>query len=187
VLLDLIQLLWDRGESNGYAHNMTDNPLPNTNPHEIYMDVALGDHQVTNFAADVQARTIGAKRYAPTLLPTRHNWDPDWEGLPAVESTNLPTTAGESYMQYFDTGPYAWDGTGQPNGGRGKGVELPPLENVAPQPAWGYGNDPHGQVRYAPDNIANISQFLTQGTISKCNGIQDLCFANGWNGTAGLP
>lgn len=187
VLLGLIQLLWDRGESNGYAHNMTDKPLPNTNPHAIYMDVALGDHQVTNFAADVQARTIGALRYAPSLLANRHNWDPEWDGLPAVESTNLPTTAGDSYMQYFDIGPKGWDGSGLPNGGRGAGVAVPPLENVAPQPDWGYGRDPHGDVRYAPDDINNISQFLTQGTISKCNGINDLCFANAWDGTTGLP
>ncbi len=187
VLLNLMQLTWDRGESNGYAHNMTDKPLPNTNPHAIYMDVALGDHQVTNFAADVQARTIGALRYAPTLMDSRHNWDLDYAGLPAVESTNLPTTAGESYMQYFDVGPFAWDGNGQGPGGRSLGVELPPLENVAPQPAWGYGDDPHGDVRYAPDNYENIAQFLDEGTIHACGGTGGLCFANAWDGTTGLP
>ena len=28
LLLSLIQLLWDRGEANGYAHHITDDPLP---------------------------------------------------------------------------------------------------------------------------------------------------------------
>ena len=28
-----IQLLWDRGESNGYAHHITDRPLPGTPRH----------------------------------------------------------------------------------------------------------------------------------------------------------
>jgi hypothetical protein len=28
--LSQIQLLWDRGEANGYAHHMTSDPLPNT-------------------------------------------------------------------------------------------------------------------------------------------------------------
>src|SRR6478672_1055993 len=37
VLLSLMQLLWDRGEANGYAHNMTTDPLPNTNPHEVLL------------------------------------------------------------------------------------------------------------------------------------------------------
>ena len=30
LLLSLIQLLWDRGEANGYAHHMTSDPLPGT-------------------------------------------------------------------------------------------------------------------------------------------------------------
>ena len=49
LVLSLSQMLWDRGEPNGYAHRMTDNPLPNTPPHEVLMNVAFGDHQVSNF------------------------------------------------------------------------------------------------------------------------------------------
>ena len=30
LVLSMIQMLWDRGEANGYAHRMTDDPLPNT-------------------------------------------------------------------------------------------------------------------------------------------------------------
>ena len=30
LMLSLIQMLWDRGEPNGYAHRMTDNPLADT-------------------------------------------------------------------------------------------------------------------------------------------------------------
>jgi hypothetical protein len=47
LLLDLMQMLWDRGEPNGYAARMTDDPLPNTPPHQVLMNVAFGDHQVT--------------------------------------------------------------------------------------------------------------------------------------------
>ncbi|MGA7396794.1 MAG: hypothetical protein WBW62_05035, partial [Solirubrobacterales bacterium] len=35
LLLSLIQLLWDRGENNGYAHNMTTDPLPNSPVHSV--------------------------------------------------------------------------------------------------------------------------------------------------------
>ena len=52
LMLSLVQLLWDRGEANGYAHNMTTNPLPNTNPHEVLLQAALGDHQVANVTAE---------------------------------------------------------------------------------------------------------------------------------------
>jgi hypothetical protein len=30
--MQLIQMLWDRGESNGYGHHLADDPLPNTPP-----------------------------------------------------------------------------------------------------------------------------------------------------------
>src|SRR5215212_2165890 len=32
VILGLMQMLWDRGEADGYARHMTDDPLPNTPP-----------------------------------------------------------------------------------------------------------------------------------------------------------
>ena len=38
LALTLIQMLWDRGEANGYAHRMTTNPLPNTPPHKVLMN-----------------------------------------------------------------------------------------------------------------------------------------------------
>ncbi len=75
LVLSLIQMLWDRSEPNGYAHRMTDNPLPNTPPHEVLMNVALGDHQVTNWQADVEARTIGASIHTPIV------YDGRWPGV----------------------------------------------------------------------------------------------------------
>ncbi|HEY6654258.1 MAG TPA: hypothetical protein VI028_09045, partial [Solirubrobacterales bacterium] len=56
LILSLIQMLWDRGEPNGYAHRMTSDPLPGNPAHKVLMNVALGDHQVTNFQSDVEAR-----------------------------------------------------------------------------------------------------------------------------------
>ena len=66
LLLSLVQMLWDRAEPNGYAHRMTTDPLPDTPPHKVLMNVAFGDHQVTNFQADVEARTIGAQTHLPS-------------------------------------------------------------------------------------------------------------------------
>ena len=69
LILTLVQMLWDRGEPNGYANRMTTNPLPDTPPHRVLLNRRLGDHQVTNFAADVEARTIGASAHVPILDP----------------------------------------------------------------------------------------------------------------------
>ena len=63
----LIQMLWDRSDPNGYAYRMTDNPLPNTPPHEVLSIVALGDHQVTNWQADV-------KPILRCMSPTSTSW-----------------------------------------------------------------------------------------------------------------
>ena len=178
LLLSLMQLLWDRGEGNGYAHNLTDNPLPNTNPHEVLMRVAVGDHQVSNYTAEVLARTTGAKRYSPTLVPERR-WQMNYEAIPEVST--FPAGPGDSYFVYYDGGPPAYNGTVDP------GTDTPPLENVPPRPEWDYGDDPHSMPRRAPDAIEHSRTFLNDGTIGACAAANNYCFSNGWDGVAGLP
>ncbi len=101
LLLDLMQMLWDRGEPDGYADRMTTNPLPDTPAHQVLMDVAFGDHQVTDYEADVEARTIGASAHFPILYPRR--WPgaaPLWD-VPHLKS--YPFTGSAVY--YWDIGP----------------------------------------------------------------------------------
>ena len=71
LLLSMIQMEWDRGEPDGYANHMTRNPLPGTPAHHVLIDMAYGDHQVTNVATEVEARTIGAPLRRPALDPGR--------------------------------------------------------------------------------------------------------------------
>ena len=70
LVMALMQMLWDRAEGNGYAQHMTTDPLPNTPAHQVLLHAALGDFQVTNFSAEVEARTIGA-RVMDTALDAR--------------------------------------------------------------------------------------------------------------------
>ena len=65
------------------------------------MNVALGDHQVTNFQSDVEARTIGASTHTPILDQGR--W-PDYDilwNVPAI--TTYPFDG--SAVVYGDIGP----------------------------------------------------------------------------------
>ena len=55
-LRSMMQLLWNRGETNGYAHHITSDPLANTNAKPMLMQAELGDHQVANITAEVEAR-----------------------------------------------------------------------------------------------------------------------------------
>ena len=61
LLLNLAQGQWDRVEPNGYTPYLIDGSLPNTPAHSVLMRSALGDHQVTTIAAQVMARSVGAK------------------------------------------------------------------------------------------------------------------------------
>ncbi len=171
LVLDLIQMLWDRGEPNGYAHRMTDEPLPNTPAHQVLMNVAFGDHQVTIYQADVEARTIGARAHRPVLF--RDRW-PDTDVLwdvPAIR--RYPYTGSAIY--YWDSGPIREDAA---NPGSEIGTEPPPYENVPNRS----GQDPHGAPRATPAEQQLVSDFFA-GAIPRsddCSG--GPCFAIGFGG-----
>jgi hypothetical protein len=140
LVLDLAQILWDRGEADGYAQHMTDDPLPGTPRHTVLLDVAFGDHQVTNYQADVEARTIGARVRTPILGPGRSaQAKPSW-GIPAIGAFPF---AGSAIVY--------WDGPGR--------VSAPPLAN---QPNRALA-DPHEDVRRTPAARAQTSAFLATG------------------------
>lgn len=84
LVFNLVQMLWDRAENNGYAHNLGDGVAgqvtvagkthvigsPNTTlpgldgqplpPKEVLLHVGFADHQVSMTSAEVMARTVGA-------------------------------------------------------------------------------------------------------------------------------
>ena len=169
LALDLIQMLWDRGDPSGYAHRMTDDPLPDTPAHQVLLNVAFGDHQVTDYQADVEARTIGARAHRPVLFDGR--W-PDtnllWR-VPAIR--HYPYTGSAAY--YWDTGP-----TREEPAGTVVGTDPPPYENVPNRS----GADPHGAPRATPAEQQLVSDFF-EGAIQEsdnCGG--GPCFAIGFSG-----
>jgi hypothetical protein len=178
VIFSIMQLLWDRGEGNGYAHTMNPGvgPLPNTNSHTVLMRVANGDHQVANATAEVEARTIGAKLYTPGLLPTR-KWAGGGYG---IDTFSPPLANGSNAMVYYDGGPVGYTGD------RGQGSKVAPVENVPPRPVWGYGGDPHSYPRRSADGIAQGASFLLGNGVPACANPLG-CFSNSWDGVTGLP
>jgi hypothetical protein len=169
LALDLIQMLWDRGDPNGYANRMTSDPLPDTPAHQVLMDVAFGDHQVTDYQADVEARTVGARAHRPVLFPGRWpNTNVLWR-VPAIRS--YPYTGSAIY--YWDTGPIREEPAGTV-----VGTDPPPYENVPNRS----GADPHGAPRATPAEQQLVSDFF-EGAIQEsdnCGG--GPCFAIGFSG-----
>jgi hypothetical protein len=171
LVLDLIQMLWDRGEPNGYAHRMTDDPLPSTPAHQVLLNVAFGDHQVTDYQADVEARTVGASAHRPVLFSGR--W-PDTDVLWGVPSIHRYPFTG-SAIYYWDIGPVRDDPL---NPGMQVGVEPPPYENLPNRS----GEDPHVGPRAAPAEQQLVSDFFA-GAIQigdNCGG--GPCYAGSFTG-----
>ncbi|MDX1669969.1 MAG: hypothetical protein R3194_11170, partial [Limnobacter sp.] len=84
-LMSLIQMIWDRGETNGYAkflspgNALPSHPITGATPGEAQCDkdlllhVAFGDHQVTHTSAEVMARTAKMVRVENAPGPGRHH------------------------------------------------------------------------------------------------------------------
>jgi hypothetical protein len=171
LIFDIIQLLWDRGEPDGYAGRMTSNPLPDTPAHQVLMDVAFGDHQVTDYQADVEARTIGARAHRPVLYNGR--WPsglPLWN-VPAIEQYPYKGSA----IYYWDGGPVRET---SPGSGQFVGTEPPPFENLPNRS----GHDPHSLPRATPAEQQLISDFLGGAIPSsdRCN--KGPCYSGGFTG-----
>jgi len=160
-IFSLAQMLWDRGETNGYAHHLTHDPLASTPPHDVLLHVAFGDHQVTHWSADIEARTIGASVHAPTLAPGRSEDKTPYFGIPAIQQYPFFGSA----MIVWDTGPF--------DAALNVGTPPPPVENQPPRD----GVDPHGKPRTQPGARLQIAEFLsgTGKVIDGCAGAP--CFA----------
>ena len=169
--LSLIQMLWDRSDPNGYAHRMTSDPLPNTPPHKVLLDVAFGDHQVSTWQADVEARTIGAAAHAPILDPGRWPGVDQLWGIPRIGSYPF----GGSAIFYWDIGPIRPD----PNNPLNIiGTDPPPLTNT-PNLS---GQNPHVAPRAALAEQQLVSGFLQpNGVIVNTCGTGP-CYAGTWTG-----
>ncbi|MEY9890119.1 hypothetical protein ABIA31_003777 [Catenulispora sp. MAP5-51] len=142
VVFQLMQMLWDHAETDGYAEHLTDG-------HQVLMDVAFGDHQVANVAADVEARTIGARLHVPALAAGR---SPDTVPYWGIAPITGPAFRGSAMV--------VWD----------SGTPPAPLTNTAPAGPQ-YGHDPHEDPRNSPAVRLQKAVFLTTGAvIDVCGG-----------------
>jgi hypothetical protein len=135
LILSMLQMLWDRGEGGGYVHDVD---VP------VLMHVAFGDHQVSELAAFVEARTLGLPIHRPVTDPGRsQEVEPGW-GLKTLE---YPSTGGGIVM---------WD----------SGIEPIPLTDTAPSGP----HDSHEDPRASPDAQRQKASFLFDGQlIDVCN------------------
>ncbi len=145
LIFAITQMLWDRGEGAGYVQHLTADPYPGTPAKTVLLDVAFGDHQVTELSALIEARTIGASIHRPVAIDGRwQEKDPGW----GLESISYP---------YDGSAVIIWD----------SGMEPIPFENLAPRE----GDDSHEDPRRDPDVRRQKASFLFEDTlIDVCDG-----------------
>jgi hypothetical protein len=130
--------------------------LPDTPPHEVMLHLAFGDHQVANIAAEVEARTIGARTIEPYLHPGRSPYatDTPW----GIEAFSVFPGPGSAIVM--------WD----------SGSDPPPTTNTPPRT----GPDPHSHPRSTAIARAQKSEFLKPDgqVVNTCAPAG--CFARGY-------
>ncbi|MEO6124335.1 MAG: hypothetical protein ABIR32_11550 [Ilumatobacteraceae bacterium] len=145
VGLNLLQMLWDRGEGGGYVQHVTADPYEATPAKTILLDVAFGDWQVSELTAFTAARAMGATIHRPVTATGRsEEVAPGW----GLESTTYPSSG---------SGIVVWD----------SGATPIPLDGVPPS----QGRDPHEDPRADADVRTQKAAFLfDDNLIDVCSG-----------------
>jgi hypothetical protein len=172
LILSLMQQMWDHSDPNGLAQHMTSDPLPNTPPHQVLLDAGLGDHQVSNYAAEVEARTIGAHARIPWADPGRFSEIDPTFGIPPISTYPF----GGSAITLWDIGPLRTAPC--PPGDSPCGTPPPPTTNTPPS----VGEDPHEFPRRSAAARQQKSDFLRIGgqVVDVCG--TRPCYAGAWTG-----
>jgi hypothetical protein len=147
LVFALLQMLWDRAEADGYAHHITDDPLPGTPAHQVMLQAAFSDHQVANVTAEVEARTIGARLHVPAA-PVGLHWavDPAFGLVEWAPATDGPLVGQSVLVYWFSTD---------------RGLVTPPNGNQPPRT----GTDPHGDPRKDRAAAQQVARFLLTGEV----------------------
>ncbi|HEX4661636.1 MAG TPA: hypothetical protein VH307_29930 [Streptosporangiaceae bacterium] len=151
VGIALTQMLWDRGEPDGYIDHVLRDPLPGTPVKRLLVQEVFGDHQVPNIATETEARTLGLPAYAPELQPGRSaDVVPFW-GIRPIRQ-----------FPYAGSALFVWD----------SGSPPVPLSNIPPTA----GHDPHNDLATTPAPQELGTDFVFAGLLpDACGGTP--CYA----------
>ena len=172
LTLSLTEMIWERGEANGYVHRMTTHPYRGTPRHKVLLQEAFGDHQVANITTEIEARTLGLRVRSPVLDPGRSlDKQPLW-GIKRIRHYPHPGSA----LSMWDVGPL------RTVNDEVKGTPPPPPYDVPNRE----GVDPHGpDASETKEGQKQISAFLRIGgnVINTCDGHP--CYLDGYTGPGG--
>ncbi|MBO2445879.1 hypothetical protein J4573_02135 [Actinomadura barringtoniae] len=143
----LMQMLWDRGEANGYVAHLIKNPLPRTPVHRVLLHEAFGDDAVSNVTTENEARSLGIPVRQPALSAGRSNDVTPFWGI-----------KGRSAFPYTGSMLVMWD----------SGAPVVPPNNLPPAPP----KSPHDSTVRSELARMQTAHFLKTGgeVIDVCGG-----------------
>jgi hypothetical protein len=168
-ILSFIQMLWDRGETNGYMNHLRrpdafsalGYPTPN---HEVMLHVAFGDHQVADVTPEVMSRSYDGAVHLPGTEAGRHtSVNPFALIRPAVDGED------GSVMVVWDIGPLNPDNENNPGTGQSPTANVPPRA----------GRDPHSDPRADVSGGIQREAFLRERRFLNVCGDRP-CFTRGY-------
>ena len=168
LVWSVIQMLYDRGENNGYVNHVTSDPLPGSTATRVLIHLGLGDKTVSETAGEILARSMDVPRHAPTIVEGRH-------------------VAVEPYINIGTIPAYPWSGSGLvvwdsgpfPIAGH-DGTPLQSTNNIFNPDGYNTHGMPFSQ-RAARDQKARF--WRTGEVINVCGATA--CFGDGYDGTPG--
>ena len=167
--LSLIQMLWDRADSNGYSNHITRDPLPGSKLSRILIQAPIGDQILTETAAELMQRSLEIKRHNPSIVEGRHIAVQPYVGIAPITTYPFEGNA----VMHWDSGPFPIAGH--------DGTPLQRIENLPRN----LGYDTHGMPVTQPGAWEQKATFWRTGQVLNVCGAQP-CYADGYDGTPGV-
>lgn len=167
--LALVQTMWDRADSNGYANHITRNPLPGSKLSRVLINAPIGDQILTETAAELMQRSLEVKRHNPSIVEGRHI---AVEPYLDIEPITTYPHEGNAVM-HWDSGPFPLNGR--------DGTPLQRLGNLPRN----LGYDTHGMPMGQTSAWEQKAVFWRTGEVVNVCGAQP-CFGAGYDGTPGV-
>ncbi|MEM0954930.1 MAG: hypothetical protein AAGI24_12385 [Pseudomonadota bacterium] len=169
LVWSVIQMLYDRGENNGYVNHVTRDPLPGSTASRVLIHLGLGDKTVSETAGEILARSMEVPRHAPTVIDGRHV-----AVEPYINISSIPAYPWEgSGLMVWDSGPFPIAGH--------DGTPLQSTTNIFNPNGYNTHGMPFGQ-RAARDQKAHF--WRTGEVINVCGATA--CLGDGYDGTPGV-
>ena len=173
VIFSMIQMLWDRGETNGYANHITSDPLPGSFTKKVLIHGAVGDKTVSENSLENLARTLEVKLKIPAIVSGRHIAVEPYYGIEEIEITSESSFDGSALVMW-DSGPLPIDNH--------DGVPLRPIGNIADEQGHNAHTMPFSETAARQQKAAFMRK--DGSIIDVCDGAP--CYGDGYDGTPGI-